>query len=248
MKEKDANLVLKSSIQNNSQRWWLLNHGLADSERILAEEENLACRVGQGKIPPVLELWTASRKCFVLGRIYARRLERLGKIERIKKDNIPIVLRSSGGEAILHDSTCLNFGVIVPRRFYPGLTRVDKAFRILSCGVVECLRKMKIPVHFGRVKIFCPGPYDLLVEGRKVAGLALLSRQKFCLLHGTLFVNTGVEYIKELETFYGPQGGEITSLHNLTGRLIRMKSLAASIVRGYKASLDITFCSYSNFS
>lgn len=233
----------KSNIQNNPQRWLLLNHGLADSERILAKEENLAYRVGQGETPPVLELWTAPRKCFVLGKIYARRLERLGKIDSIKKHNIPIILRSSGGEGILHDSTCLNFSVIVPRGFYPGLTRVDEAFKILSSGVVECLRKMKIPVHFGRVKVFCPGPYDLLVEGKKVAGLALLSRQKFCLLQGTLFVNTGVEYIKELETFYGPLGGEITSLRHLTGRLIRMESLVASIVHGYKTSLNITFCS-----
>jgi len=204
----------KLATEENSRKWLLINHGVADSREVLSKEENLAYYVGEGEIPPVLELWKTSQRCFVLGKVYARKLKK-SQMDILRKQGIPIVLRPSGGEVILHDSNCLNFGIIVPRKFYPELTRIDRAFTLLSSGVVHSLKKMGIPVYFGKVKTFCPGPYDLLVKSKKIAGIALLFREKFCLLHGTLFVNTGVEYVRIMERFYGSLEDEIISLRTL---------------------------------
>lgn len=213
---------------------------MADSGKVLTQEENLARQVGEGNLSGVIEVWVASRKCFVLGKNYVKRLKKSGKIDRVRKKGVPVYIRLSGGEAILHDDTCLNFGVIVsPLKICLDPFRIDKVFTILSCGVIQCLRKMKIPVYFGKTKLFCPGPYDLLVEGKKIAGISLSVRKNLCLLHGTLFVNTGADYLEQLKIFYPSLSDEITSLRILLGKGVDMKNLSIRIIDEYKTSLKI---------
>jgi len=239
--KKDVKIDI-SNIPDKYKKWLLLNYGREDSEKVLIEEENLAFQVGKGKLPPVLEIWIPSRECFVLGKNFAKRLKKRGLMDRIRAAGVPLILRSSGGEAIFHDSTCLNFGAIVPRKFYPDLFDIGKAFILLSSGVVYYLKKMKIPVYFGKTRTFCPGSYDLLVRERKIAGLSLLLRQNFCLVHGTLFVNTRHGYLEKIKVFYPSLDEKITSIKALTGKRMHMNDVADGIIQGYKASLKITFC------
>ncbi|MBE0478260.1 lipoate--protein ligase family protein, partial [Candidatus Aerophobetes bacterium] len=202
----------------------------------MAAEEKIAFRVGDGNLPPVLEIWIPSRECFVLGKYYAKRLKKKGLMDKVKSLGIPIVLRSSGGEAILHDSTCLNFGVIVPRKFLSGSIDIGKAFTLLSSGVVEVLKKMKIAVCCGKAKTFCPGFYDILVEDKKIAGISLLLRKNFCLVHGTLLVNSDRKYFEKLKIFYPSIDEEATSLRNLKGKKMDINKLITTIIQGYRKS------------
>lgn len=227
-------------VKENKRTWLLLNYQVADSKEILNKEERLASQVGEGEIPPLLELWIASRQCFIVGKVYAQKLKKY-ELDILRGQGLPVFFRQTGGQVILHDSTCLNFGIIVPRKLYPEIKGVDQAFLTLSSGVVYFLKKMGISVKFGRVKTFCPGPYDLIVEGKKIAGTALLFRGKFCLLQGTLFVNTGYEYIRILKRFYSSLEDEILSLRTLTNRWIKMEDVSKGIIEGYKQSLKINF-------
>jgi len=237
LREKQSQVKTVSGIYKS---WLFINYGTGNSSKILAKEENLAYQVGEGKLPPVLEIWVPSREYFVLGKYYAKMLERKGLMDEVKKKGIPIVLRSSGGEAILHDPTCLNFGVIVPRKFFSDPFEIGKAFITLSSGLVHSLKK-KIPVYFGKTKTFCPGPYDLLAEGKKIAGVSLLLRKNFCLVHGTLLVNSGREYFDKLKIFYPCLYKEATSLKSLVGKRINMDELTTDIVQSYRVSLGVKF-------
>lgn len=235
----------KINIPDGYKKWLLLNYGIADSGEILAQEEDLAYQVGEGKSPPALEMWIASRECFVLGRYYAKRLKKQNIMNKLRERGTPLFFRSSGGEAILHDSTCLNFGAIVPHEFFPPPFDIGRAFLILSSGVRSCLKKMRIPVFSGKAKTFCPGPYDLLVEGKKIAGVSLLSRKNFCLVHGTLLVNSGREYFRKLKIFYPSLADEVSSLRNLTGKWIDMEDIAQGIIQGYRKSLKVSFVQHN---
>lgn len=228
-------------ISPNHKEWLLYNHGFADSGRIIPGEENLAFKVGEGCIPSLLELWVSSREYFVLGKHYTKKLEKAGKLESIRRYGIPILQRPSGGEAILHDSSCINLCVIVSRTNYPELRRIDMAFKILSSGLLRSLEGMGIQTRFGTVARFCPGPYDILVEGKKIAGLSVLIRGGFALLHGTLFVESGAEYASKLEVFYGSVRDEITCLRTLTGKSVNIKDLSGCIAEGYREALKISF-------
>lgn len=233
--------ILMKNKPGSYKKWFLLNFGVADSGKILSREENLAYQVGESKIPPVLELWIASRECFVLGQYYAKKARRQGIVDKLRKERSSVVYRSSGGEAILHDSTCLNFGVVVPRHFFCSPFDIGRAFITLSSGVVYYLKQMKIPVSSGQSKTFCPGPYDLLVEGKKIAGVSLLSRDNFCLVHGTLLVNSQREYFDKLKVFYPLLDEEATSLQILTGKWINMEQVIDGIIQGYRRNLNISF-------
>ena len=230
-----------TELPNDYKKWRLVNHGVADSHKILVREEGLAYQVGEGKLPPVLETWVASRKCFVLGNHYAKKLENTQLMERVRQQGIPVVIRSSGGEAFLHDSTCLNVGVMVPRQFYPHSFAIDRAFALFSSGIVHYLRAIKVPVYSGKTKTFCPGPHDLLVRGRKIAGISLLLRDNFYLVHGTLLINAQDEYRRKLQLFYPSLEEEFTSLRIITGRWLKMEQVTSCIIQSYQARLNITF-------
>ncbi len=229
------------NIPTNYKKWLLINHGVADSAKIIAKEEKIASKVGKGELPPVLKLWIASQECFVLGKNYAKKLEKQGRMDKVRREGIPIVLRSSGGEAILHNFTCLNLGVITPRQFYPDAFIIGKAFTLFSSGIVQFFEKMKIPISFGKTKTFCPGPYDLLVGERKIAGISLLLRGNFSLVHGTLFINSKKNYGEKLKVFYPSLDDEFTSLRTLMGKRINMEEVISAIIQSYKISLNITF-------
>ena len=226
---------------NNYKKWLLINYGMRDSRKVLIDDENLSSKVAEGEIPSLLELWIPSRECFVLGKNYAKKMEGTELINKVKKEGIPVVIRSSGGEAILHDSTCLNFGVIIPRKLCPKLFNIGESFSLLLSGVMYYLKKIKIPCYFGKTRNFCPGAYDILVKRKKIVGASLLLRQKFCLVHGTLFVNTQHEYINKIKIFYPSVKDEITSLRILKGKRINMEEVTRGIIQGYRESLNVTF-------
>jgi len=226
---------------SHSRKWVLIDYKLADSGKVLEKEERLALKAGEMKIPPFLELWIPSRKCFVLGKVYAIRLTESQR-KNLTEARIPIYIRASGGGLILHDPTCLNFGLAVPREIIPEQWGIDRIFFTLSSGVVLALQKLKICVYHGKVKVFCPGSFDLLVKKKKIAGLSLLVREKFCLLHGTLFVQADSQYLETLERFYGPAiRDEIISLQRLKNDSVNMEDITLQIVKGYQESLNVIF-------
>lgn len=230
-------------MSDKFKNWLVFNHGKAESGRILLKEEILAHKIGKAKIPPVLEFWTASRECFVVGRYYAKKLTERGVLNKLKArvGDIPMIFRSSGGQAILHDGTCLNFGVIVPRSFLSRSFNIREAFTVLCSGVMRYLKNMGILVYSGKVSTFCPGPYDLMVGGRKIAGISLLLRKNFCLVHGTLLVNSEKNYFDKLKVFYPSLDEEAISLARLVGKDMDNQEVTVGIIEGYRESLGVSF-------
>jgi len=209
----------------------------ADSSQVFREQAVLGQWVGQGRVPPILDLWVAGTECFVVGRSYLERMTEARRSRLLRDVRIPVVTRISGGEAILHDATCLNLAVVVPRSFWSGPVRTDTMFRTLSAGLVQTLSDHGISCRRGKVKRFCPGPHDLLVGGKKLVGLALACRRLYCMLHATVFVNTDRGYAESMAVFCRSVAEEITSLQALAGRYVSMEILAEELISGYSRVL-----------
>ena len=222
-------------------RWLLINYGKRDSSEVLEKEEKLTLKVSEGRLPPILEIWIPSRECFVAGKNFFKREGKKGLIDKLKGEGIIPVIRSSGGEIILHDSTCLNFGLISPRNILSLPFDMGRIFTFFLSGIFLYLKKNKIPCYFGKTKVFCPGRYDILVEGKKIAGNALLLRKNFCLVHGTLFVNTEKFYLEKMKLFYPSIEDELTSLKILMKKEIKMEKVVEEVVGSYKKSLKVNF-------
>jgi len=233
-------------------KWYLLKDiGSFKPAVNMAIEEVVAQEVGNGSFLPTLRLWRNKQPCFVLGKLThtnpdlnhpAWKLIQAGKITLVK--------RFSGGEVIFQNGGCLNFSVTVPSSHKFAFNKIGETFKTLSSGVARALDSLGVCAQYGKVNgVFCPGPYDIVVRGKKLAGVSLAKRSKFTLVHGTLLVDVDLdEYFEIMKKFYQGLGenkelqrDKITSLSKETGRKINLDELINHIVEGYREVFDVQF-------
>lgn len=234
------------------EKWYLLEDMDSFEPAVnMAVEELVAREVGNGGFLPTIRIWRNKQECLILGKFNQTNLDLSHPVrEIIQRRKIKLVRRFSGGEVIFQNGGCLNFSITVPSSHKFAFNKIDKIFKTLSSGVIRALNTIGVPAQHGKVDaVFCPGPYDIVVRGRKLAGVSLAKRSKFTLVHGTLLVNVDLdEYIKTMEKFYQGSGqnkqllaDKITSLSKEIGRKITLDELISHIVKGYRQVLDIQF-------
>jgi len=234
------------------EKWYLLKNMDSLGPAVnMAVEEVVAREVGNGGFLPAIRIWRNKQECLILGKFNQTNLDLSHPVrEIIQRRKIKLVRRFSGGEVIFQNRGCLNFSITVPSSHKFAFNKIDKIFKILSSGVVKALNTIGVPAQHGKVDaVFCPGPYDIVVRGRKLAGVSLAKRSKFTLIHGTLLVNVDLdEYIEIMEKFYQGLGqnkefraDKITSLNKEIGRKITLDELISHIVKGYRGVFDIQF-------
>lgn len=158
----------------------------------------------------------------------------------------PVFVRIGGGSAVLLDATCLSFGVARPCR---DLTVWEKNFRELSEGTIRGLQGLGIPAQFGRAKgSYCEGPFDLVVHGKKIAGIAQAIRQGFSLVSGMVLVSQRPkETTAVLQEFYERAGsdlrldpGAVTALNQIPGHAsIGVEAVQEALVAGHQSLYDL---------
>ena len=158
----------------------------------------------------------------------------------------PVFVRIGGGSAVLLDATCLSFGVARPCR---DLTVWEKNFRELSAGTIRGLQGLGIPAEFGRaVGSYCEGPFDLVANGKKIAGIAQAIRQGFSLVSGMVLVHQDPIHTTEvLQEFYERAGSDlrldpraVTAINQLPGQsAVTLDRVQRALVSGYQELYDL---------
>ncbi len=187
---------------------------------------------------PTLRLWI-NRPCLVLGRFDVRLPRLAHAVGVLGREGVALVRRSSGGTAVWHDATVLNVSVVVPKADAPA--GVHETFESLGAGMVAGLRSLGLEAGFGRVPgTYCDGPHNLVVGGRKVAGLSQARKRGTVLVHASVLVGTALDEMHErIERFYTLAGrprrferAGVTTLGALCGA--GMADARAALAAGYE--------------
>lgn len=150
---------------------------------------------------PVLMLWQAD-KTVMLGNNQVADAE--VNTEFAGKSGIVIIRRSSGGGAIYTDLGTVLFTFITPLIYEPVIHRENAAVRI-----IKALASMG--VNASR-----EGKNDILLDGKKISGLAQYTVDNHICTHGSLLYNTDLETLTNVlianESKLAPKG--ITSIRS----------------------------------
>lgn len=140
-------------------------------ERDIQLAESVARAPGDLTTAPLYRVWT-NRRCLVV----TKREQRLDGYEAAAAGSAargwPVVLRDSGGTVVPHLPTTVLLTLILPRRAAPE-PRAEAVFELLCAPVIEALATLGVPADYGAVpRSFCDGRFNLVVDGRKIAGMA----------------------------------------------------------------------------
>src|SRR5690606_4358177 len=121
---------------------------------------------------PLLHLWRHD-KALVLG-LRDRRLPRAKEaMSRFEQKAWSVMVRNSGGALVPLDAGVLNLTIINPN--HPGAVRVHEDFQQMAdliAGAVQLVQE-HADVRTGEILgAYCPGDYDLSIDGVKFCGIA----------------------------------------------------------------------------
>ncbi|MBR5734612.1 MAG: lipoate--protein ligase [Desulfovibrionaceae bacterium] len=161
---------------------WIQNTSV-DPAFNLALEEVLLNEISAER-PDLAVLWQ-NRPAVVVGRFQ----NTYGEINALsaERHGVDVVRRMTGGGAVYHDAGTLNYTFI----HYIEKDGVIPSFKDVGKPVSEALQNLGFPVAFS-------GRNDLLLDGRKIAGVAQCRKGDRYLHHGCILVDTNLEALSEL--------------------------------------------------
>jgi len=169
-------------------KWRLLTHATYDPKLNLATEEAILRSRHENLCPDTLWIWQ-NRRSVVLGRFCDIKSE--VNVEACMRNGVEIVRRTSGGGAVYHDLGNLNFSMITKPQSAGIPNSVLAIYKWSSEAVLGTLQNLGVGAEFKK-------PNSLLVNGKKVSGLAQYWFYDALLLHGTLMVDVDVRIMYEV--------------------------------------------------
>lgn len=183
-------------------KWRFIHSGSSGPAMNMAVDEAIVQAVGDGLSLPTLRFYGWNPRTLSIG--YFQKAEEEVDFQELRRRGIGFVRRPTGGRAVLHHME-LTYSLILPEH-YPGLPqRVTEAYRMLSEGLLFGFRhlglqaemvnlsseaeKMKYASGGSAVCFDSPSWYELVVEGRKVAGSAQTRQKGVVLQHGSILLD-----------------------------------------------------------
>ncbi|WP_456278316.1 lipoate--protein ligase family protein [Bacillus sp. AK128] len=186
----------------NKKQWRYIYSGSCSPSFNMALDEALLDWHSKGLIPPTIRFYGWNPATLSIG--YFQKVEKEIDLDMVKKHNLGFVRRPTGGRGVLHDQE-LTYSVIVSEE-YPGMPKtVTESYRVISEGVLEGFKLLGLDAYFAvpltddereslknprsAVCFDAPSWYELVVEGRKVAGSAQTRQKGVILQHGSILLD-----------------------------------------------------------
>ncbi len=238
----------------------LLDTGRSSGAFNMALDEAILMQVAKEESPPTIRFYAWNAPTISIG--YFQRIDRDIDSDKVRAHEFEIVRRMTGGRAVLHDRE-LTYSVMVPGDHPFAKSSVVESYRLLSLG----LRKgfINLGVHaevvslaqeserakfatLGSAACFdSPSWYELVVEGRKIAGSAQVRAHGGLLQHGALLLDLEPDDLFDVLLFRDDREREriraefdvrAASVRQLTGRVVSYEEAATAFANGFCDGLD----------
>lgn len=139
---------------------------------------------------PALLLWRADENAIVVPMALARRPGFDGAASSAAANGWAVTTRSSGGGMVPQGPGTLNLAMIVP---CPDGFTTDDGYRLICGTIEEALTRFEIASTTGAcASAFCDGAWNVLAQGRKLAGTAQRWRAtptgRVALIHAAILI------------------------------------------------------------
>lgn len=195
--------------------WRFINSGARTPADNMAIDEAMLIAHSEGKTPPTVRFYGWEPATLSIG--YFQKAEDEVEFGELRRQGIGFVRRPTGGRAVLHDRE-LTYSMIVSEQYPDMPTTVNEAYRVLSEGLVHGFRRLGLQAQMvnlgaeeekikyvstaGSAACFdSPSWYELVVEGRKIAGSAQTRSRGVILQHGSILLEMDVDQLFSLLRF-----------------------------------------------
>ncbi|MFE1242655.1 biotin/lipoate A/B protein ligase family protein [Fictibacillus sp. NPDC058756] len=141
-----------------------------DARQSFATDDTLCTSIGSGNSPATARTWV-HHNTIVLG-IQDTRLPYLKDgINYLEARGYRVIVRNSGGLAVVLDEGVLNISLILPEK--EGTIDINQGYDTMTTLVEQLLEPYGASFEaYEIVGSYCPGSYDLSIGGKKFAGIS----------------------------------------------------------------------------
>ncbi|MGZ9456723.1 lipoate--protein ligase family protein [Staphylococcus epidermidis] len=243
--------------------WNFINTGSKNPYYNMAMDEALLNFVSRGEIDPVIRFYTWNPATLSIG--YFQRLQKEIDIYKVKEKGYGLVRRQTGGRGVLHDKE-LTYSVIVPESHPNMPSTVTEAYKIISQGLLEGFKNLGFETYFAiprskeerdklkqprsSVCFDAPSWYELVVEGRKIAGSAQTRQKGVILQHGSILQDIDIDDLFDMFKFKNERlkakmkenfVQKAVAINDISNQHITLNEMENAFEAGFKKGLNIDF-------
>lgn len=198
---------------------------------------------------PVIRFYSWKPAGFSIG--YFQSVDKFN-FDNLKKNNVELIRRLTGGNAVLHDKE-LTYSFIVDEDKMPK--PIVESYKEISKGLLSGLRKLGLKavmneeVSTGEKSAVCfndPSWYEIIVNGKKIVGSAQKRVDGKLLQHGAVLIDVDVEkYCSLFKNFSLELVSKVKMrMTSVNSELIEKKNycdVKAALIEGFEEELGIEF-------
>lgn len=243
------------------EKWrYLVTEAMSPAMNMAVDEAILQLHAEE-KVPPTVRFYTWNPATLSIG--YFQKAAKEINLEEVERRGLGFVRRATGGRAVLHDQE-LTYSVIVSEDHPRMPSSVTEAYKVISMGLLHGFQNLGLQAEMvslaseeEKEKYSSPGSsacfdspswYELVVEGKKVAGSAQTRQKGVILQHGSILLDMDVELLFSLLNFSSERVKQrmmdsfrqkAVTINEVSSRPIGLQEAIDAFGRGFASGLDV---------
>ncbi|MFV9510200.1 lipoate--protein ligase family protein [Tepidibacillus sp. LV47] len=233
----------------------------------MALDEALLEWHSQKLFPPTIRFYGWDPATLSIG--YFQKIYQEINIEKVKEHGLGLVRRLTGGRAVLHDQE-LTYSVIVSEDHPKMPKTVTEAYREISKGLLYGFQELGLNAYFSipeteeekenlkrprsSVCFDAPSWYELVLEGKKVAGSAQTRQKGVILQHGSILIDLDEDKLFDLFLYPNEQvrrrmqrnfANKAVTIQEVAKRKVTLEEVREAFKKGFEQGLNIQLEPYT---